>query len=458
MKLSDAAKTESNAPVQCLSKRVMAPGTGDEAESGVKPGNSFLIITFLHDESYLLPSQYSEACRPWVIQDANRLNGGCVCSTNAGMSTHVTHLNPAFCRDRQQRLCRRLAELSIDCAVFISHANVQYLTGFRPHRLLHAIVALDADGTCTLIAPNSEPDDVAADRIVTFEAQWHATLRQEQLEAGARLLADTVGRKPTRMGVEFSEGTGHIVHAFGGGDVSGDKLLDLDPILWHQRRHKDPDELAMIRRAVDCTAAMYDRAREIIRPGITELKVFSELHAAAVEVAGEPLIALGNDYQCNSPGGPPRKRAAQDGELFILDLGPCCRGYYADNCRTIAVSRQPTDVQHKAWEAIVEVLAMVERSVRPGASCRDLYDQAKGMLDEHIPNAFPHHLGHGFGLYPHTAPHLNPHWDDTFEEGDTFTAEPGLYAENLKAGIRLEQNYVVTSDGVERLTEFSLEM
>ena len=80
------------------------------------------------------------------------------------------------------------------------------------------------------------------------------------------------------------------------------------------------------------------------------------------------------------------------------------------------------------------------------------------MLDEYRPDAFSHHLGHGFGLYPHTAPHLNPHWDDTFEEGDTFTAEPGLYAEELRAGIRLEQNYIVTSDGVEKMTNFSLEM
>ena len=59
---------------------------------------------------------------------------------------------------------------------------------------------------------------------------------------------------------------------------------------------------------------------------------------------------------------------------------------------------------------------------------------------------------------PVMAPHLNPHWDDTFETGDTFTAEPGLYAGDLQAGIRLEQNYVVTADGVERLTNFSLEL
>jgi len=34
--------------------------------------------------------------------------------------------------------------------------------------------------------------------------------------------------------------------------------------------------------------------------------------------------------------------------------------------------------------------------------------------------------------------------------------EPGLYAEDLAAGIRLEEVYQVTSDGIEKLTSFPL--
>jgi Xaa-Pro aminopeptidase len=42
--------------------------------------------------------------------------------------------------------------------------------------------------------------------------------------------------------------------------------------------------------------------------------------------------------------------------------------------------------------------------------------------------------------------------------GDVFTAEPGLYGEDLRGGIRLEENYVVTATGVEKLTDFGLEL
>ncbi|MHC4878269.1 MAG: M24 family metallopeptidase [Planctomycetota bacterium] len=372
------------------------------------------------------------------------------------MSYPPLNLEPEYCRQRQQRICHVLSRLGADRAVFVSPENIQFVTGFRPHRLLQAAVSLDSDGTCVLAAPNSEPENTATDKIVTFDAQWHCTLRQEQHASALTALADALPpQRVNRTAIEYSVCGPHIR------SITGDdrnSVVDIDAELWRLRRNKDPDELAMIRRAIDCTAAMYQRARDIIEPGITELDVFNQLHAAAVDVAGEPLTALGNDFQCNSPGGPPRKRPAQDGELFILDLGPAYRGYYADNCRTIAVNRQPTDEQQAAWQAIVHVLDHVEATVRPGVSARELFAEAQAILDACSEGAFFHHLGHGFGLFPHEAPHLNPHWDDAFEAGDTFTAEPGLYTPELQAGIRLEQNYLVTADGVERLTDMTLRL
>jgi Xaa-Pro aminopeptidase len=298
------------------------------------------------------------------------------------------------------------------------------------------------------------PENVAADKVVTFEAQWLATLRQEQPEAAAAALARAWSPSSSaRVAVEYSHAGPHLLGAL---KLDAGQLVDVEPLIWRLRRRKESDELALIRKAVACTEAMYRRAREVIEPGITELEVFRELESAAVAEAGEPLTALGNDFQCNSPGGPPRQRAAKEGELFILDLGPAYRGYYADNCRTFCVGGEPRDAQLRAWEAIVAVLQTVGKTVRPGVSCRELYERARGMLDEHIDGGFSHHLGHGFGLFPHEAPHLNPNWDDVFEEGDVFTAEPGLYAPELRAGIRLEENYRVTAAGVERLTSFPL--
>jgi len=371
----------------------------------------------------------------------------------------LPQLSPEFCRRRQRRLLEIMQEDGVGRAIVTKPENVQYLTGFRPHRLMTAMVALDADGTSSLVAPNSEPENAEVDRCVTYEAQKLCTLRQDQELAAAEKLQGSFGRfsQPDSIAIDFAAGDSLIRNAL---EIKRDKsVTDIEPDLLRLRRKKDPDELEMIRHAIGCTEAMYARAREIIEPGVSELRVFNELQSAAVEAAGEMILATGNDYQCNSPGGPPRKDVtAGDGELYILDLGPCYRGYYADNCRTFAVNGKPTDEQQSAWQAIVEVPDMVVKTVKPGASAKQLFYDARAKLDKWKKGAFFHHLGHGIGLYPHEAPHLNSNWDDGFQEGDVFTAEPGLYSEELKAGIRLEQDYLVTADGVERLTKFPLEL
>ena len=188
--------------------------------------------------------------------------------------------------------------------------------------------------------------------------------------------------------------------------------------------------------------------------------MYGELHAVAVEAAGEPLSAyLGNDYACGEMGGPPRAgRVARDGELYILDLGPAVGGYFSDASRALAVNQRPTDLQFKAWNALMGVFPVVEKLARPGARCRELYAAADAHLQEKWGTGMVHHLGHGVGLQPHEFPHLNPAWDDVLAVGDVFTLEPGIYASELRAGLRLENQYLVTEKGVENLTNVPMDM
>ncbi|MBS0207478.1 MAG: aminopeptidase P family protein [Planctomycetes bacterium] len=359
-----------------------------------------------------------------------------------------------FSRGRQQRLLAVMQELKLDLVIVNRIEHVQYLAGPRFAWTFEPAVALWADGHCTLVAPNQAPAVAAADEVVTYAAQWHSTLRNDQRHASSQALLAALAQKPKprRVGVEFSVCGPHITQ-----ELSAE-LVDIEPALFKLRRKKDPDELARIKKAIAGTGAMYAAAREMIEPGVSELDVFNTLQGVAVREFGEMLTGTGNDYACGVPGGAPRPRAARDGELYILDLGPAFRGYFADNCRAFAVNRRPTDDQHQAWERIAEVFTIVQRFVKPGASCRQLFE----LVNEHLVGShlgkFEHHLGHGIGLFPHEAPHLNPHWDDTFEVGEVFTAEPGLYGPTLHGGIRLENDYLVTPTGVELLSDFPLKL
>jgi Xaa-Pro aminopeptidase len=360
------------------------------------------------------------------------------------------------CRRRQQRLLKVLGDERLDLAIVARNEHVQWLAGPRYPGTFSPLAALDSQGRLTLVAPNESPRVAAADKVATYEAQWLCTLRNDQGVAAATALGKALagGPKPRRVGVEFSVCGPAIV----GQLPSEVELVDIEPAIYRLRRRKDTDELAKLKRAIAGTAAMHVRAREIIEPGVNELFVFSELQAAAVRAYGEMLTGTGNDYACGERGGPPRDRAIQAGELYILDLGPAYQGYFADNTRVYSVDRRPTDAQLKAWELILPVFELVERTVRPGASCQELFREAKALLDRGRPWVFDHHLGHGIGLYPHEAPHLNSCWDDQFEVGDVFACEPGLYGPDLRAGIRLENNYLVTENGVELLTKFPLEL
>ena len=358
------------------------------------------------------------------------------------------------CRGRQRRLLAEMERQRLDLVIVGPKENGQWLAG--PHFLWfhEAVAALSADGKLTLVAPNDPPEVAAADEVLTYEAQWLSTLRNDQHKTANGVLLKALagsasGRTPKRVGVESS--------TFGGLRELGGDLIDIEANLYVLRRKKDADEMAFIKKAIAGTGKMYEHAREIIEPGISELEVFSQLQAAAVEEFGERTTASGNDYQCGTPGGPPRDRGARAGELYILDLGPAFRGYFADNCRTIAVTKS-TDEQEEAWKYVMQVLEHVEKAVKPGKSARELFQEAQAILAEAPLGDFYHHLGHGVGLFPHEAPHLNPHWDDTFEIGEVFTAEPGLYAPELKGGMRLENNYRVTEGGVELLTDFPLEL
>jgi Xaa-Pro dipeptidase len=364
-------------------------------------------------------------------------------------------LDPAFSRQRQRRLLNFVQQMRLDAIVVALPQHVYYLTSHFTGPSHQSAFILFSDGRSWLATANSPAKNVAADEVVAFEASWNSTSRQEQPAVVAKLIGDVLKlRHANRVGIDASITTSQLALQ------SDAKFEAIDPILWQLRRAKDEDELTLMRQAIRCTEAMYARAKQIIEPGISELRVFGELHAVAVECAGEPLTALlGNDFRCGAGGGPARKNCtAKAGELYILDLGPSYRGYFADNSRAFAVNRKPTEPQTKAWHAIVGVFTIIEKMARPGAHCRDIFDAVDQHFHKNFRHGLPHHLGHGVGLQAHEFPHLNPKWDDVLMEGDVFTAEPGVYSEELARGMRLENQYLVTKTGVENLVNFPLDL
>ena len=359
-----------------------------------------------------------------------------------------TGLTSDGCRARRRRLHERMARDHLDAALVCDRRLVHYFTGYWCPAVFAAVVVVERDGPTTLVVPHPPDFEPAADAVRHYPAQRLATLVDDQLGSAVDVIAGQLHRFD-RVGVD-----GPVlpwVHPTA-------SWTDLRPALLALRRTKDADEVALLRRAIAATEAAYRSAFAALRPGVTEVELFAGMQAAAAESAGEVLGEFGNDFQVGSPGGPPRRREAREGEVAVLDLSVTLRGYRSDLCRSFVVGHEPTTEQADARERILAVLRHVEHSARPGVSCRQLYAEAVRMLDGYRGWSFPHHLGHGIGLSAHEAPRLNPEWEDTFQVGDVFTAEPGLYHPDLRAGLRIEEIYHLTDSGLKKLTTFPTDL
>jgi Xaa-Pro dipeptidase len=184
--------------------------------------------------------------------------------------------------------------------------------------------------------------------------------------------------------------------------------------------------------------------------------MFSAIQEAIISAAGTS-VELRGDFACGTRairgGGPPTDRPVQAGDLYILDLFPVFGGYTCDLCRTFSAG-PPTEDQQSTWSRVLNAHDIAGELIRPGGSTRALYQ----ALREHLDASFWHHAGHGVGMEGWEQPWLNAGSPQTFVEGEVIACEPGMYDEKLRGGIRLEHNYLVTSNGPVALDAFPMEL
>ena len=264
------------------------------------------------------------------------------------------------------------------------------------------------------------------------------------------MLAEVVGRR--RVGIE----AGALPAALAA-DLD---WMDVDAELARARAVKDPDELSLIRAAIELCDVGQREARLRAEPGLTELELWAHVRGAIESAAGArtPILAdLVAGPRTAETGGAPDNRTMAEGELVLCDLVPRRLGYWGDSCATFALGdasetavANPSDVARENHRRASDRLAQILDAVRPGVVAGDLDALARDGLD------YPHHSGHGLGCGWHEEPRIVPHSETVLEAGMVVAFEPGCYEQG--EGVRVEQVVLVTRDGCEILSGHGLEL
>jgi Xaa-Pro aminopeptidase len=126
-------------------------------------------------------------------------------------------------------------------------------------------------------------------------------------------------------------------------------------------------------------------------------------------------------------------------------------GYCSDMTRTIHLGKASSE-ERTAYESVLEAQQTAVAAVKPGVSCAEIDEAARGVLRKaKLAKYFTHSTGHGVGLEIHEPPRIGASESTLLEPGMVITIEPGVYMPG-KFGVRIEDMVVVTETGHEVIT------
>jgi Xaa-Pro aminopeptidase len=243
----------------------------------------------------------------------------------------------------------------------------------------------------------------------------------------------------------------------------GVEVVSSDPVMDPLRMVKDEGELAAMAEAQRVAGIGMDRARELLRPGVTAHEIATEVTYAMMRAGAErtstPIYVTFGIETCMLHGRL-SPRPLQAGELAVIDLTPQVEGYCANLARTFVLGR-PDDRQRALLEAYGDVIPAVRDAMRPGTTVAQLDGVVGAVLERHGLGAHHvHGIGHGLGLRFEETPAstiIPPHRNVPLREdmamtiGHTVLAIPGF------GGVRHEDVYRVTPEGAAALRPYPIE-
>ena len=238
-------------------------------------------------------------------------------------------------------------------------------------------------------------------------------------------------------------------------------------ILKDLRAVKSALEIEVTQKAIDITDNTFRKLLQFIKPGVMEYEIEAEIQHSfltqrATGQAYGSIIASGD--RARTLHYVENNQECKDGELILMDFGAEYGNYCADLTRTIPVNGKFGRRQKTVYNACLHLHHYAASILKPGISIIDYTEkigdeatvifQKIGLLKKgDIKNEDPDNRAYRKYLYHGISHHLGIDVHDLgtrtapIKAGMVFTIEPGIYIEEEKMGIRIENNFWITRNG-----------
>ncbi len=355
---------------------------------------------------------------------------------------------------RLEKLAGSLQASGLDALALNPGASLQYLTGLQFHLMERPVVAI--------FTPHSQPVIVLPELEMlkvenaglplkafpypeqpdAWQGVFNAALRSLSL-AGGR-----IGVEPPQMRLlEF----GFLQNAAAKADFP-----DASQVVSRLRICKQAAEVESMRHAVQVAQTALEATLPLVRMGMTEEELAGELvvqllrHGSQPELSFSPIVSSGPNSA--NPHASPGSRKLSPGDLLVVDWGARVDGYISDLTRTFAIGEVDEEFT-KIARIVLQANEAGRAAGKPGVPCAAVDAAARQVIENAGYGAFfTHRTGHGIGMEGHEDPYMRGDNQQLLEPGMAYTVEPGIYLPG-RNGVRIEDNVVVTSTGIDCLSD-----
>ena len=369
-----------------------------------------------------------------------------------------------------ERVRALMAERELDALVVRAPDNVLYLTDYwcmKGYDL--AVFPREGEPTLVVLEPQAEEAERAwVGEVRLFAGYDERDPRPPTTRAVEAAQAVVRERGYERIGLELSLGTQASDRMVGEPTTytkawfdAFPAAADAMPILNQARAIKTEQEVQRMRLANEIAAAAMEHVRGLIRPGMKEGEAGAlwegYVHGAGTGYRGQVELARGFSLVWSGPGiktfTATGSRPVVEGQPTLFEIWVCCDGYWADHTKNLC----PGELEPRYAELEETLTAVYDEAVaylRDGAELAGLDRLVRDRIAAAgYPGQPSHPICHGVGARAHEPPYAHQAGAGVIREGMVLAIEPGIYWPE-GGGLRLEDNFLVTREGAEKLSPF----